>query len=188
MTLAVQDLEIAGLILVTPKRFEDERGFLSEVFNAEACARSGIRCAFVQDVHAFSREMGTVRGLHFQAPPHAQAKLVRVTRGRILDVSVDLRKGSASFGRHVAVELSADNWRQIFIPEGFAHGYCTLEPDTEVVYKVSASYAPGSEGGIRWDDPRLDIDWPSEAGARVSAKDSMLPSLAEIDSPFLYAP
>lgn len=184
MTLEVRDLAIAGLILATPKRFEDERGYLSEVYNARSFSQSGIGRAFVQDVHSFSPKVGTVRGLHFQAPPHAQAKLVRVARGRILDVSVDLRKDSASFGRHVAVELSAENWRQIFIPEGFAHGYCTLEPNTDVLYKVSAYYAPESEGGIRWNDARLGIDWPSGAGAQVSVKDSSLPCLAEIDSPF----
>lgn len=184
MTLEVRNLAIAGIVLATPKRFEDERGFLSEVYNAEALVRNGIRRTFVQDVHSFSPVAGTVRGLHFQAPPHAQAKLVRVPRGRILDVCVDLRKESVSFGQHVAVELSADNWRQIFIPEGFAHGYCTLEPNTDVVYKVSAYYAPESEGGILWNDPRLGIDWPSDAGERVSVRDSSLPCLAEIDSPF----
>ncbi len=188
MTLEVRNLAIAGVILATPKRFEDERGFLSEVYNAAIFEQSGIKCAFVQDVHSFSREAGTVRGLHFQAPPHAQAKLVRVARGRILDVAVDLRNKSESFGRYVAVELSAENWRQVFIPEGFAHGYCTLEPDTDVVYKVSAYYAPEAEGGIRWNDPRLGIDWPSEAGACVSTKDSSLPCLAELDSPFLFGP
>lgn len=184
MTLEVRNLAIAGLLLATPKRFEDERGFLSEVYSWRAFSRNGIQCEFVQDLHAFSPEAGTVRGLHFQAPPHAQAKLVRVARGRILDVAVDLRKESVSFGRHVAVELGAENGRQIFVPEGFAHGYCTLEPDTDVVYKVSAYYAPEAEGGIRWNDPRLGIDWPGTAGARVSARDSSLPFLAEIDSPF----
>lgn len=184
MKLEVRAFEIADLVVVTPKRYEDDRGFLSEVYNAETYALSGIRREFVQDIHSFSPEAGTVRGMHFQAPPHAQAKLVRVVRGRILDVAVDLRKRSATFGRHAAVELSAENWRQMFIPEGFAHGFCTLEPNTDVVYKVADRYAPELEGGIRWNDPALGIDWPDGAGARISSRDSSLPCLAEIDSPF----
>lgn len=167
-----------------PKRFDDARGFVSETYNARTFAQFGIELEFVQDTHSFSAEMGTIRGLHFQVPPHPQAKLVRVARGRILDVAVDLRKGSASFGRYVAVELSAENWNQLFIPEGFAHGFCTLEPNTDVVYKVSDFYSPECERGIRWNDPVLAIEWPGVAGAQISAKDLALPFLLEFDSPF----
>ncbi len=135
---------------------------------------------FVQDNHALSRDIGTLRGLHFQLPPKAQDKLVRVTRGAILDVVVDVRRSSPTFGRHLAIELSADNWRQLWVPKGFAHGYCTLKPDTEVIYKVTDAYAPEHDAGIAFDDPALGIVWPAtRETAILSAKDLVLPLLAE---------
>ncbi|HVW73769.1 MAG TPA: dTDP-4-dehydrorhamnose 3,5-epimerase [Rhizomicrobium sp.] len=184
MSIEVTSLAIPDLKLVEPKRFEDERGFFSETFNHEVLAAKGIDFQFVQDNHSLSRKQGTVRGLHFQRPPCAQAKLIRVVRGSILDVAVDLREQSPHYGRHVAMELSSKNWRQMFIPEGFAHGFCTLEPDTEVVYKVTTFYAPQSDAGIFWNDPALAIAWPSFAGAEISPKDTALPAFADFRSPF----
>lgn len=181
----IEHLPIPGVILFEPKRFHDERGFFSETFSQRSLAPLGINLEFVQDNHSFSSQQGTVRGLHFQVPPHAQDKLVRVTRGRILDVVVDIREGSPTFGRHLAVELSAANWRQLLIPKGFAHGFCTLEPDCEVVYKVTDHYCPESERGILWQDPDLEIAWPVAIDAAiVSAKDAALPRFRDCVSPF----
>jgi dTDP-4-dehydrorhamnose 3,5-epimerase len=171
---------IEGVRVIVPARFEDGRGFFSEVYNQARFAELGLPTEWVQDNHALSRERGTVRGLHYQLPPAAQAKLIRVARGAIHDVVVDIRRGSPTFGRHVATELSAAAWNQLLVPAGFAHGYCTLEPDTEVLYKVSAPYAPEHERGIRWDDPALGIHWPVATGAAVvSERDAALPALAE---------
>lgn len=178
-------LDIPDVKLITPKRFADSRGFFSEVYNSKALAAAGITTAFVQDNHSLSVEVGTIRGLHFQTPPHAQAKLVRVPRGRILDVVVDLRRGSSTYGKHVSAELSADNWAQLLVPAGFAHGFCTLEPNTDVVYKVDAFYAPHNDGGILWSDPDLGIVWPVEPGkALLSDKDARLPRLKDIGQVF----
>ncbi len=178
-------LEIPEVKLITPKRFGDSRGFFSEVYNARALADAGIDIVFVQDNHAFSGEAGTLRGLHFQKPPHAQTKLVRVTRGRIYDVAVDIRLKSPTYGRHVGVELSAENWAQLLVPAGFAHGYCTLEPDTEVLYKVDSYYAPQHDAGILWSDPALGIAWPVEPGkAHLSDKDKRLPALKDVGLAF----
>ncbi len=183
--MEIVDLEIPGLKLIHPRRFGDQRGFFSEVYNRAALAEAGIATEFIQDNHSMSEREGTVRGLHFQRPPVTQAKLVRVARGRILDVAVDLRQGSPTFRRHVAVELSAQNWSQLLVPAGFAHGFCTLEPDTEVLYKVSAPYAPALDGGVIWNDPDLGIDWPVDASAAVlSEKDLRLPRLRDIAVPF----
>ncbi len=187
MTCTVKDFPLAGLKLITPKKFGDNRGFFSETYNAQTLAELGIRERFVQDNHSLSVEKGTVRGMHFQHPPHAQAKLVRVSRGSILDVVVDIRRGSPTYGQHAAVELSAENWSQFYIPAGFAHGFCTTSPNTEMQYKVSEYYAPASDAGILWDDLALGIAWPDFAGAQMSAKDLALPRLADIDTPFLYA-
>lgn len=185
--LHIEDLAIPGLKLLTPKRFEDDRGFFSETYSRAALVAAGMPADFVQDNHSLSVKPGTVRGLHFQVPPDAQHKLVRVTRGRILDVAVDVRRGSPHYGRHVAVELSARNWRQLFVPAGFAHGFCTLEPETEVLYKVTGVYAPQHDAGILWSDAALGIAWPvAPPAATVSAKDAVLPRLAEIESPFVY--
>ena len=176
--MKVHPLSISGVFLVHPDKHKDARGYLSETYNRRDFARAGIDVEFVQDNHSYSRKAGTVRGLHYQAPPHAQAKLVRVLRGRILDVAVDIRKGSPTFGRHVAVELSAENSLQLFIPEGFAHGFCTLEDETEVFYKLSAHHHPASEYGLRFDDPALAIPWPVDE-AIVSAGDAAARPLRE---------
>lgn len=177
----VVSLEIPDVKLITPRRFADKRGFFSEVYNSKALADAGIRIDFVQDNHSLSAERGTVRGLHFQKPPHAQAKLVRVARGRILDVAVDLRRNSPTYGRHVAAELSEENWAQLLVPAGFAHGFCTLEPDTHVLYKVDAFYAPQHDAGVLWSDPALGIQWPVKGDqALLSDKDAKLPLLSEL--------
>lgn len=185
--MKVHPLSIPGVLLVHPDKHEDARGYLSETYNRRDFAHAGIDVEFVQDNHSYSRKAGTVRGLHYQAPPHAQAKLVRVLRGRILDVAVDIRKGSPTFGRHVAVELSAENSLQLFIPEGFAHGFCTLEDETEVFYKLTAHHHPVSEHGLRFDDPALAIPWPvTRARAIISKRDLALPTLAELPDHFLF--
>jgi dTDP-4-dehydrorhamnose 3,5-epimerase len=181
----VTELAIPGLKLLRPKKLADARGFFSEVYNARAMQAAGIDTAFVQDNQSYSTAAGTIRGLHFQLPPHAQAKLVRVVRGRVLDVAVDLRRGSPTYARHVSVELSAESWTQLLIPVGFAHGFCTLEPDTEVFYKVSAHYAPEADAGVAWNDPDLAISWPLAAAAPVlSDKDLRLPRLRDFETPF----
>ncbi len=172
---------IPEVSILVPARRRDERGVFAETWNARDLAAAGIGAAFVQDNHICSPRPGTLRGLHFQAPPHAQGKLVRVLRGAIFDVALDLRAGAPTFGRHVTAHLSRDNWRQIWIPAGFAHGYCTLEPDTEVLYKVTEYWAPESAAGIRWDDPALAIAWPLPAAAlTIAAADRAWPSLADL--------
>jgi dTDP-4-dehydrorhamnose 3,5-epimerase len=176
---------LPDVLLITPKRFGDLRGYFMETYSQPSLARAGFAGAFVQDNQSLSATKGTVRGLHFQAPPHAQAKLIRVTRGAILDVAVDIRRGSATFGQHVAVELSGENARQLLVPAGFAHGFQTLTEDCEVLYKVTDLYAPQAEGGLLWNDPALGIDWPIAAGqALVNARDAAWPTLAEMKTPF----
>lgn len=176
-----QRFDIDGLVLITPRKIADARGFFSETYRADQAAAHGVPAGFVQENHAYSTQRGVLRGLHFQLPPHAQGKLVRVTRGRILDVAVDIRDGSPTFGRHVAVELSAENWRQFWVPVGFAHGYLTLEDDTEVLYKTTDYYAPQVDRGIAWNDPALGIDWGIAPDAvTLSEKDRKQPRLAEI--------
>jgi dTDP-4-dehydrorhamnose 3,5-epimerase len=182
--IAAQRFAIAGPLLLQGRRFGDDRGFFSETYNARAFAEAGINSVFVQDNHSLSREKGTVRGLHFQRPPHAQDKLIRVAHGRILDVAVDLRRGSPTYGSHIAIELGDSDDRQFFIPAGFAHGFCTLVPSTEVIYKVTDFWAPESESGVLWNDPYLAIAWPDFAGASVAAKDAALAPLAALDTPF----
>lgn len=174
--------------LMNPRRFSDPRGWFSETYNRETFEKLGITQEFVQDNHSFSATQYTLRGLHFQTPPHGQDKLVRCVRGRIYDVAVDVRRGSPSFGRWVGAELSAENGHQLFIPVGFAHGFLTLEPDCEVVYKCSSTYAPDNDGGIRWDDPAAQVSWPMPAQASpvLSEKDEGLPLLQQFDSPFAY--
>ena len=183
----IEDLDIPGVKLLKPEKYGDHRGFFSEVYNRRALAGAGIDIEFVQDNHSLSAERGTVRGLHFQAPPFDQDKLVRVVRGAVFDVAVDLRKGSPTFSRHVSAILSAGAWNQLLVPIGFAHGFMTLEPDTEVLYKVSNYYAPEHDKGLFWNDPDLAIRWPQGSDAAVlSPKDGDLPMLGEIDSPFTY--
>jgi dTDP-4-dehydrorhamnose 3,5-epimerase len=173
--------------VTTPKRHLDPRGWFSETFHQQRLDDLGIRCRFVQDNHSYSARAGTLRGLHFQRPPHAQAKLIMVLQGRILDVVVDVRRGSSTYGRYASVEISADAGQQVYIPVGFAHGFLTLTDDVLVMYKVSDYYAPACDSGIRWDDSDIAIPWPMRAADLiVSEKDSRLPRLAELDSPFAY--
>lgn len=175
------------VVLVRTRRFDDSRGWFSETFVDRRWKEYGVDADFVQDNHSFSVSGGTIRGIHFQVPPHAQAKLVRCVRGRIMDYAVDLRAKSPTFGKYVAAELTAENGDQLFIPAGFGHAFITLEPNCEVIYKVSDYYAPECDGGIRWDCPAIGIDWP--LGGRqpsLSSKDSELPRLAEFSSPFAY--
>lgn len=182
-----QALEIPDVKLITPGIHRDARGFFSETFNARALVALGIDAPFVQDNQSLSVERGVVRGLHFQVPPHAQDKLIRVIRGAIFDVAVDIRVGSPTFGRHVTARLDTDNWSQLWVPKGFAHGFCTLEPNTEVVYKVTDYYAPESDRGLRWDDPQLGIAWPVASNdAILSAKDKVHPLLSELPALFRY--
>ena len=189
--MQIESLDIPEVKLITPKRFGDARGFFMETFSAPKLAEHGIARDWVQDNHSLSAKPGVLRGLHFQAPPHAQAKLVRVVKGRVWDVAVDVRVGSPTFGKWVAAELSAENDQQMFIPEGFAHGFVTLEPDTEFLYKVSSVYAPQADSGVAWDDPDLNLPWPLdgiEGGPQLSDKDKVLPKLADFESPFVYEP
>ena len=179
--LSVEETAIPAVKIVTPKKFGDHRGFFSETWSRKAFAEAGIDLDFVQDNQSLSGPVGTLRGLHFQSPPFAQDKLVRVTRGRILDVAVDIRVSSPTFGKHVAVELSAENWKQLLVPVGFAHGFVTLEPDTEVLYKVTAPYAPENDHGLAFDDPALGIDWRLPlSGLTLSDKDRKHPRLTEM--------
>jgi dTDP-4-dehydrorhamnose 3,5-epimerase len=181
----IEDTQIAGVKVITPAKHGDHRGFFSEVYNRRSFEQAGLDLTFVQDNHSFSAEVGTIRGLHFQSPPFAQDKLVRVTRGRVLDVAVDLRRSSKTFGRHFGIELSGENWRQLLIPIGFAHGYCTLEPDTELLYKVTNFYSAANDLGLAFDDPALAIDWGVDlARARLSEKDRRQPRLADL--PFVF--
>ncbi len=177
---------LPGLFLIEPSRFGDDRGFFAETWSRRVLADAGIDIDFVQDNHSLSRRVGTVRGLHFQAPPHAQAKLVRCGQGRLFDVAVDLRRGSPTFGKWAGAELSTENGLQLLIPAGFGHGFVTREADTEIVYKCSDYYAPDCDGGIRWNDPAVGVDWGIEDAAGISAKDAAAPLLADFDTPFVW--
>ncbi|WP_066734128.1 MULTISPECIES: dTDP-4-dehydrorhamnose 3,5-epimerase [Hyphomicrobiales] len=179
--LSVEETAIPSVKIITPKRHGDHRGFFSEVYKKSDLAAAGIDLVFVQDNHSLSAQVGTLRGLHFQSAPFAQDKLVRVAKGRALDVAVDLRASSPTFGQHVAVELSGENWRQLLVPVGFAHGFVTLEPDTEVLYKVTAPYGPANDHGLAFDDPALGIDWRLPHSELVlSDKDRKHPRLADL--------
>ena len=182
--LEARPLELAELIELTPRRFGDERGFFSEVWNHRRFADAGIRTQFVQDNVSVSRSKGVLRGLHFQTPSAAQSKLVRVSRGSIFDVGVDIRPSSPTFGRWAGVVLSAEKWNQLYVPEGFAHGFVTLEDDTEVTYKVSAPYSPEHDRSIRFDDPAIGIDWPLDGEPVLSDKDAAAPLLADVETGF----
>ncbi|MDO9707161.1 dTDP-4-dehydrorhamnose 3,5-epimerase [Paracraurococcus lichenis] len=176
---------LPGPVLVTPRRFGDHRGFFLETWSARDFAALGIPDVFVQDNHSLSARAGTIRGMHFQRPPHAQAKLVRALRGAILDIAVDIRRSSPTYGQHVAAELTAENARQLYVPVGFAHGFCTLTPDTEVAYKVTDLYAPDCDAGIAWDDPDLGLPWPfAAAEVQLSDKDRRAPRLRDIAPAF----
>lgn len=178
---------MATVRLIKPRRIEDDRGWFCETWSARAYAGLGLDDHYVQDNHSLSRAIGTVRGLHFQTPPFAQAKLVRCVRGAIFDVAVDIRAGSPSHGAHVSAELTADGGAQLYVPVGFAHGFMTLKPDTEVVYKMTAAYAPEHDRGIRFDDPVIRIEWPLPVTKAVgSPKDRDLPLLSDFVSPFTY--
>ena len=178
--MQVISAELSAIKIITPKKFGDHRGFFSEVYSRRALAELGVLTDFVQDNHSLSVEKGVLRGLHYQVPPMAQDKLVRVVRGAILDVAVDIRRSSPTFGRHVSAVISAENWNQIFVPAGFAHGFVTLQPNTEVLYKVTNYYSPAHERGIRFNDPALGIDWGvAESAAILSQRDREHPLLAE---------
>lgn len=185
--MTVETTDLPGVLILTPRRFVDARGWFSETWNGPALAAHGIDTQWVQDNHSHSVAKGTLRGLHYQRPPHAQAKLVRCTRGAIFDVAVDVREGSPTFGAWVGVDLTADNARQLLIPAGFLHGFVTRASDTEVQYKCSDVYAPDCDGAIRWDDPGLGIDWGLTGAPILSDKDAAAPGMAEFSSPFVWS-
>lgn len=184
----ITETALPGVLLIAPKRFGDDRGWFMESWNRQALKARGIDIDFVQDNHSMSAVPGTVRGLHYQSPPHAQDKLVRVTRGRVMDVAVDARKGSPHYGKWVGAELSAENGHQLLIPKGFLHGFATLSPDVELLYKCSDVYASDCDGGVLWNDPDLGIEWGLDPDAPVvlSGKDEKAPRFADWDSPFTY--
>ncbi len=183
----IEETVLPEVKILKPRKFGDERGFFSEVWNDRDLKAAGIDTDFVQDNHAFSAEKGTIRGLHYQMPPKAQGKLVRVTRGAVLDVAVDIRRGSPNFGKYVAVELSAENWCQLWVPPGFAHGYCTLTENVEFLYKVTNDYSPENDCGILWSDPSIGINWQvSEGDVILSEKDTVQPLLADQKNLFEY--
>jgi dTDP-4-dehydrorhamnose 3,5-epimerase len=183
----IEETALPCVKFILPRKHGDHRGFFSEVYNRQALEASGICMEFVQDNHSLSAERGVVRGLHFQVPPFAQDKLVRVVHGSVFDVAVDLRQGSPTYGQHVSVVLSSKEWNQILVPIGFAHGLVTLEPDTEVLYKVSNYYSPEHDRGLLWNDPTLGIEWPiAEEEAILSVKDKAQPRLAELPTYFQY--
>lgn len=185
--MQIDRTDLPGVLILTPKRFGDERGFFSESWNKRTLLEAGLSSEFVQDNHSLSTQKGTLRGLHFQIPPHAQAKLVRCGQGALLDVAVDIRQGSPTFGHSVMVELSASNGRQLFIPEGFAHGFVSLMDNTEILYKCSDYYAPTCDRSIAFDDPDLSIEWPiSRSNAVLSDKDANAPRLRDLSSPFVW--
>ena len=180
----VTETALPGVLLLEPRRFGDARGFFSESWNRKTLSEHGIDIDFVQDNHSVSAAVGTVRGLHFQSPPHAQAKLVRCGRGALFDVAVDIRKGSPTYGKWVGYELNQDNGLQLLIPEGFLHGFVTRAPDTEILYKCTDYYAPECDGAVAWDS--CGIDWGLDGDAVLSDKDAAAPALAEFDSPFVW--
>jgi dTDP-4-dehydrorhamnose 3,5-epimerase len=182
LVLELRELDLKGVWTIRPPRFEDDRGFFSETWNEDAWRDAGLDLRFVQDNHSYSRERGVLRGLHFQLPPFAQDKLVRVTRGSVFDVAVDIRSGSSTFGRWVGLVLSAEEWNQLLVPKGFAHGFVTLVPETEVLYKTTAPYSAAHDRAIRFDDPAIGIDWPLENLTPIlSEKDARAPLLRDAE-------
>ncbi|MFT5651674.1 MAG: dTDP-4-dehydrorhamnose 3,5-epimerase [Yoonia sp.] len=185
--MLIEPTPLSGVIVLTPARFGDHRGFFSESYNQKKFAEHGIEMTFVQDNHSLSDIIGTVRGLHFQAPPKAQGKLVRCGKGRLYDVVVDIRKGSPTYGQSFGIELSFENGKQLLVPAGFAHGFVTREAGTEIIYKCTDDYAPDTEGALLWNDPALAIDWGLPDGdAVLSGKDKIAPRLVDLVSPFVY--
>ncbi|WP_299707624.1 dTDP-4-dehydrorhamnose 3,5-epimerase [uncultured Tateyamaria sp.] len=184
--MQIETTPLAGVVVITPARHGDERGFFSESYNARALAAEGIDVLFIQDNHSLSEKVGTIRGLHFQAPPHAQDKLVRCGKGALFDVAVDIRSGSPTYGQWFGTELSFENGKQLLVPAGFAHGFVTLQPETEIIYKCSDYYNRDSEGALRWDDPQIGIDWGGVSDPILSEKDAVAPLLADLDTPFTY--
>jgi dTDP-4-dehydrorhamnose 3,5-epimerase len=183
MKLDVHRLSIPDVLIIRPERHSDARGFFSETYNRQSFAEAGIHLDFVQDNYSLSVQAGTIRGLHFQAAPFEQAKLVRVVKGRIFDVAVDIRRDSSTFGKYVAADISADDWKQILIPVGFAHGFCTLENNTEVAYKVTNYYSKIHDLGVRWNDAAINVSWPAlAADYQLSDKDRQLPLLADVEA------
>lgn len=177
---------LSSVVLLVPKRHQDERGFFTETWNRRQMENADIHIDFVQDNLSLSAQVGTVRGLHFQAPPHAQGKLVRCGHGALFDVAVDIRLGSPTYGQWAGYTLSAENGAQLYIPVGFAHGFATLEPDSEIIYKCSDYYVPEAEGSLRWDDPDIGINWPLTGAPVLSEKDAAAPLLADFNSPFTF--
>ncbi|WP_181893342.1 dTDP-4-dehydrorhamnose 3,5-epimerase [Falsiruegeria mediterranea] len=182
--MQVEQTALPGVLILTPQRFGDARGFFSENWNRQRMAEHGITLEFVQDNHSLSATPGTIRGLHFQSPPHAQDKLVRCGRGALFDVAVDIRNGSPTYGQWVGVELSAENGKQLLVPKGFLHGFVTKAPDTEICYKCTDYYAPECDGAVRWDS--CGIDWGFDGDPVLSDKDKAAPALADFDSPFVW--
>ena len=182
--MEIERTPLGGVVVLTPNRFGDARGFFCESWNAQRMGAAGLNYDFVQDNHSLSMTVGTLRGLHYQSPPHAQAKLVRCGRGRLWDVAVDIRRGSPTYGQWFGTELSFENGKQLMIPAGFLHGFVTLEPETEIVYKCTDYYAPDCDGAVAWNDPDLGIDWPLQGTPVLSDKDAAAPRLAEIETPF----
>ena len=185
--IEVSDTAIPEIKLITPRYFSDARGWFSETWTKPKMAAAGLDFDFMQDNHSFSSQTNTLRGLHYQAPPFAQAKLVRVGRGAVLDVAVDIRMGSPTYRKWISAELSAENGAQLLIPEGFLHGFLTLQPDTEVLYKVNAPYSGDADGAVHFDDPTLAVDWGvSTADVVLSNKDAAAPCFAGFHNPFTY--
>lgn len=180
----IQQTGLDGLLVITPPRFGDDRGFFAETYSAAKLADHGVTTTFVQDNHSLSAEVGTIRGLHFQSPPHAQDKLVRCGRGRLFDVAVDIRKGSPTYGKWFGIELTFENGQQLLVPAGFAHGFVTREPGTEIIYKCSDFYAPETEGALIWNDPDIEIDWGLKTAPILSDKDAVAGRLKDLETPF----
>lgn len=185
--MQIEETEIPGAVILTPKRFGDDRGFFSEVWNRQLLAEHGIDVDFVQDNHSLSQAKGVIRGLHYQSPPHAQGKLVRCGGGAVWDVAVDVRKGSPTYGKWIGVELSFENGRQLYVPEGCLHGFATLTENAQLLYKCTDYYAPAADGAVHWNSAGLNIDWRIDGTPQLSEKDAAAPDFADWDSPFEWS-